>query len=282
MFRLTTKKKLATILMIDLNTLKNKKHKNYIQYSTFTNKEGRLIYNPSKELKIIQGRLFKYLSRIETPDYLKSGKKGLSYLDNAKAHINNHNCIVTADISGFYKNCKRKHVYKMFIEKFEMGKDIAGIITDFVCYENFIPTGSSTSQLTAYFTYSKAFDFINQIANNKNFTFTLYVDDITFSSNNTINRSIIYEVNCRLLQQGLKLKTSKTNFYHKNEACIITGSAIDKFGNLRVLNKHRKSIIESYIEYRKFPENEKNKIKIKGKLQSARMIEKNIFPTFKI
>jgi len=283
LFRLRSKKKLATILNVDEKLMRNNNYREIIQYSIFQNDKGRWIYNPAYELKALQKQLLKYFSRISTPSYLKSGKKGVSYIDNAKSHLYN-DYIVTADISGFYSNCRRKNVYEMFINKFEMERDISGIITDIVCYENFIPTGSPTSQMVAYFTYSDAFDSIENISNASNIAFSLYVDDMTFSSKNLISKKYIHEIDTIIRKKGLKLKNSKTKYFFKNDNALITGAVKDSSSNLRVPNKLRLSIIKSYIEYQKASSVEKSKLfnELNGKIRAARIIEADIFPSLKL
>ncbi len=276
LFQLKSKKKLSEILGINLNILKNKEYKKLIKYSNFINEKGRIINNPDDKLKKIQKRLLKYLCKIETPNYLISGKKGLSYLDNARNHVSKYNYVVTSDISGFYKNCKRRHVYIMLRKKFKMSEDIAGIITDFVCCDEYVPTGSPTSQIIAFFTYSEIFDKINEFAQEKKYIFTLYVDDMTFSSKEYIDRKILYEIELELRKKNLKFKNKKTKRYSKKENCVITGVAIDKNGNLRVPNKQRNSIIETFKEFEK-TKDEQVYLKLKGKIQAVRMIENNIF-----
>lgn len=277
LFKLKSIKKLSEVLGINCDSLKNGEYKNIIKYSDFTNEKGRTINNPCDQLKKIQKRLLKHFSKIETPSYLISGKKGLSYLNNAEVHALKHRYIVTSDISEFYKNCRRKYVYVMLKEKFKMAGDVAGIITDIVCYGNYIPTGSPTSQIVAYLTYSETFDKINELIQRKKCVFTLYVDDMTFSSDKYIDRKVLYQVGLELLKKGLKVKNKKTKKYSKNEISIVTGVAIDN-GKLKVPNKQRYSILRHFEEY-EITKDEQLYLKLKGKIQAARRIEKDIFPT---
>ncbi len=69
-----------------------------------------------------------------------------------------------------------------------MSEDIAGLMTDLVSFGKCLPTGAPTSQIMAYWTYNKTFDEMVNIANKYNSIFTLYVDDMTFSSNEAISK----------------------------------------------------------------------------------------------
>lgn len=283
LYRLRNRGKLAQMLDLPHNYFKNK-YKSQIKYNSFyittigKKKKCRLIQNPCDELKLIQRKLLRYLSRIKTPDWLISGKKGKSYIDNAKFHKNNK-YIITADIENFYPSCKRYDVYKMFKNIFKMERDIAGIITDIVTWNNGIPTGAPTSQLVAYWTYKNAFTNINQISYKYNVNFSLYVDDMTFSSNSYMSKKMIFEIEKELGKCGLKLKKKKTKIYNSGDFKLITGVIQDKNGNLKVPNKLRKEIIDGFNDIRKLKDEElvKKRKSILGKIYSARQIEPKIF-----
>ena len=71
------------------------------------------------------------MSRIETPEWVISGKKKHSYISNARNHCRNYN-VKTMDISQFYDSAKRKYVYSMFKKKLLKKDDIARITTEIV------------------------------------------------------------------------------------------------------------------------------------------------------
>lgn len=283
LYRLRNRGKLANMLDLPSNYFRRNYRRN-IQYSVVTrytgrNKKERIIQRPSYDLKKIQKGILKYLSRIETPDWLISGKKGRSYIDNAKFH-ESYNYVTTSDISNFYPSCKRKDIFKMFRYTFKMQPDIAGIITDLVAFEQSLPTGAPTSQLVAFWTYKDIFVNINEIANTYDATFTLYVDDMTFSCENPLPNKLINQVDSELKKVGLELKKQKTKFYGKNDFKIITGVAADVNGSLKVPNRLRKDIIEGFIQFKNLSgeEKEKKRISVLGKIYSARQIEPTIFP----
>lgn len=283
LYRLRNRGKLAEMLGLPRNYFRNN-YKLNIKYSTFyvitgKNKKQRLIQSPCEDLKLIQKKLLKYLSRVETPDWLISGKRGKSYVDNAKFHINN-NYVVTADIMDFYPSCKRYYVYEMFKEIFKMESDIAGIVTDIATYNDGIPTGAPTSQLIAYWSYKNIFINISEISKIYSTDFSLYVDDMTFSCATPISRKMIYEIEKELKKCGLKLKKKKTKIYNSKDFKLITGVVCDKTGELKVPNQLRKEIIEGFNEVKKLTGEklEQKRCSLLGKIYSARQIESNVFP----
>ena len=140
-----------------------------------------------------------------------SGEKGKSYKDNGMAHVNSDYCL-TMDIRNFYDNCNRNSVYQFFKLKMLTSSDVAKILTDIVTYNNIIPTGSPTSQLIAYYAYEDMFNELNEFAKQLECTFSLYVDDMTFSSNRPLSKKVLSNINKILHKYGHRLKFSKVKY----------------------------------------------------------------------
>jgi hypothetical protein len=119
----------------------------------------RDITAPNNKLKRIQRRLLYLLSPINRPDWLMSGERGKSYIDNAKRHLESDYFLVI-DIRQFYSNCRREDVYRFFLDVMQTSIDVACKLTDLITMEGGIPTGAPTSQLIAYYSYGKMFEEI--------------------------------------------------------------------------------------------------------------------------
>ena len=277
--RLRSKRNLAIQLGVAKNFFCRPFKIQYRTHDIVQDNKIRTINDPVDRFKRIQRNLLKYLQRISTPDWLISGKKGKTYITNAEHHCRNE-YVLTADISNFYNSCKEEHVKNMFKNKFRMSSDVARVLTQLVCLGGFLPTGAPTSQLIAYWTYSDIFDNINQIATKNGCIFSLYVDDMTFSSKKPIEEKVIYAVNRELKKVGLLLKKGKTKHYSCNEFKLITGTVIDVNGVLKVPNKRRLSIIKTYEEYSRAEGVAKEKLRQRavGRINAARQIEREIFP----
>ena len=199
----------------------------------------RKITDPNRQLKRIQRRIHALLKYVETPDYLHSGVFGRSYITNAKYHQSS-NYMVTLDIAAFYNNCKRSYVYKFWHKTCKCAPDIAEILTELTTYQSIIPTGCPTSQRVAFFSYKEMFDELNSIAENYHCKFSVFVDDLTFSSNDPFVMSkIVSEVKRVLVSYRHKAKESKIKYYGKNDTKIVTGVAIYSNHQLRPLNKQQ-------------------------------------------
>lgn len=250
--------------------------------------EKRRITAPDNRLKIIQKRLLYLMKNIKRPDWLISGEKGKCYIDNGKAHVNSK-YILTIDIKKFYDNCKREYVFRFFKDRLLMAGDIAGFCTDLVCFDGGIPTGCPTSQLIAFYAYESMFTELSILAEKNNCIFTVYVDDMTFSS------AVLFDVNrlkndvdILLRKYGHKPKYKKMKYYNKNRPAPITGTIVTVDNELKVPNNLQKKIYDNFQELKSLRKKEKlsfddkkKVIRLNGQIQSARNIEQNKFPEIK-
>ncbi|MBP3345481.1 MAG: hypothetical protein J6L86_00420 [Alphaproteobacteria bacterium] len=164
-----------------------------------------------------------------------------------------------------------------------MSDDIAWLITDLVTIpktdnsDGYIPTGSPSSQTVIYWAYKSTFDKIFSIAAQKKLKFSLYVDDMTFSSANSITINFPKLIIKMCAKVGLEINNKKTKYFSKNQYKDITGCVITPQQELKVPNKSRKEIVEIV---KNKPIEDMNVREIRsfyGKLNSMRQIEPNIF-----
>lgn len=277
LFRMRNRKKLAKLLNLPENYFKKQHQYEYHEFSKLKSngKDLRYYAVPEEELKRIQKRICKLLSRIETPDWVMMGKKHCSYINNAEKHKDKA-FVKTMDISQFYDSTKGSQIYRMFVDVFLMSHDIAWIMTSLVSYNNKLPTGSPSSQLIVYWTFSGMFENIHTIAEQHGCDFSLYVDDMTFSSNKPIKSELRENVAIQLRMNGLKAKIQKDHYYQADKMKEVTGVGL-KDGKILVLNRRRQKILMQYEKCKK--DNDIYEIeKLNGMLCSMRQIEPNIFP----
>ena len=286
-YKCTTKKKLESLLTIEPGGLKNIQHT--IKYHSFdidkkNSNEKRRITAPERTLKAVQKRILSLLQRIERPSWLISGEKGKCYIDNGIAHLT-ANYMLAVDIKKFYDNCHRNGVYLFFINRMHTSPDVAQILTDIVTHNNGIPTGCPTSQLIAYYAYEEMFTQISQYAESYGCKFTLYVDDMTFSSSEPFAwEKLAREVDIILRRFGHKPKYSKVKFYSKDAAKPITGTIVTTNHNLDVPNALQKRVYDNFQSLKALDEQgktedvAKTKQKLIGQIQASRNIDDKRFP----
>jgi Reverse transcriptase (RNA-dependent DNA polymerase). len=284
LYRLSKKRKIAELLRVSLSELyslyPDRRYNDFKQ----PKKDGTLrnVSAPDERLKAIQKRLLSLLQRIETPEWLLSGKKKKSYIDNARFHAE-ANEVVTIDIRKFYDNCSHKYIYAAYQNIFKTSPDVAHLLAKITTRAWGLPTGAPTSQLIAYWAYSETFAEINEIANKYGCLFSLYVDDMTFSSLGTIPlERLLDEVSDALRTVGHRIKYSKIEHYRNGKAKLITGAVVDREHVLRVPNGLRYKIVVDMEKLKSGKLTDVEKVSITntlmGRLMAARNIEPGIFP----
>ena len=288
LYKCKSKRRLEKLLLLEQGAIKN--INNIINYHSFEidkkgSMEKRKILAPDKNLKIIQKRILSLLQRVVRPEWLISGEKGKCYIDNGKAH-KNANCVLSVDIRKFYDNCTREYVYQFFIDKLKTSADVAKVLTDIVTYDDRIPTGCPTSQIVAFYAYMDMFVEIYNLAKMSGCNFTLYVDDMTFSSLEPFSPNHLKQgIDCILRKYGHRPKYSKVKYYGAKDFKIITGTVVTADNTLVVPNGLQKKIYDTFQDVKMFTcdevasssEKTQKVLALKGQIQAARNIEEGKF-----
>lgn len=286
-YKLRSKRKLATILHLEYDSLL---HANdFINYTVSEIEKAsggfRTIYDPCRELKQVQRRIKNLLSRISIPNWVFSGCKGVCHVDNGKYH--EHSVyFIQSDLHAFYDSCSRESVYRLFKDRFKCSSDVSALLSDLTTLtledgSTVIPTGSPCAQLVAFLAYQDMFNELHNLASNHGYKFSLYVDDLTFSSKTPFSNPAIFKK--KLLQivkrYGHSLSLSKTAYRGADETKIVTGVAITKEGVSAIPNKLRHKIVEGTVQ--SCAGDTITAQSTLGRISSARMIESNAFPEAK-
>ena len=293
LYKCVSKKRLAKVLRLSERELKSISA--VISYHSFelekkrTSKtapvEMRQITAPDRELKAVQSRILRLLQPVLRPKWLISGEKGKCYIDNGKAHRSNSYCL-TMDIKKFYDHCKREPVYQFFRQDLCTSSDVAAILTDIVTYLGGLPTGCPTSQMLAFYAYHRMFNEINEIAKSFGCVFTLYVDDMTFSSNSPFDiKLLIRQIDIALRKFGHRPKYQKIKYYSKDSPKLITGVVVTQDHTLDIPNSLQRSIYTNFQDIKHLrnqaiiEENDRISLRrLRGQIQAARNIDYKRFP----
>ena len=284
LYKLSNKRKLATILQMEYASLLHAK--DMINYTVSEIEKGsggfRTIYNPCRELKQVQRRIKNLLSRISFPSWVFSGCKGVCHVDNGRYH--EHSVyFIQSDLHAFYDSCSRESVYRLFKDRFKCSSDVSALLSNLTTLtledgSTVIPTGSPCAQLVAFFAYQDMFNELHNLARNHGCKFSLYVDDLTFSSKTPFSNPAAFEKN--LLQivkrYGHSLSLSKTAYRSADETKIVTGVAITKEGVSAIPNKLRYKIVQGTVQ--SCAGDTSTALSTLGRISSARMIEPHAFP----
>lgn len=284
LYKLSSKRKLAMILQMEYSTLLHVK--DLINYNVSEIEKGsggfRTIYDPCKELKQVQRRIKNLLNRIWIPNWVFSGRKRVCHVDNGKYH--EHSVyFIQSDLHAFYDSCSRESVYRLFKDRFKCSSDVSALLSDLTTLtledgSTVIPTGSPCGQLVAFFAYQDMFNELHDLARNQGCRFSLYVDDLTFSSKAPFSNPAVFKK--KILQivkrYGHSLSLSKTAYRGADETKIVTGVAITKEGVSAIPNTLRYKIVQGTAQ--SCAGDTSIASSTLGRISSARMIEPSAFP----
>ncbi len=274
--------------------------------SPYIDKKGkpRLIEPPREELKIIQKRIKQMLGQIVVPSNVFSGIKGRSYADNAVMHTGkNRRNLFKIDLTAFFPSISRETVYCFFCEELCCSPDIAEILTNFttidldksqanclddiysfldskgVSCKNHLISGAPTSQIMSYLVNHQMFDEMQKIADENNAVMTVYVDDVTFSTENRISKDFRDRIIAIVRKYGYQISKAKVKKYTKLYPKLVTGVVIDSDGKPVIKNSMREKIIKEHNFLREHPDNTESRQRLRGLLTAARQVNKHAFPT---
>lgn len=184
------------------------------------------------------------------PRYLFSGVKGRSYLINASVHEYN-NFYFLLDIKSFYPSITQEHIEKLLISHFQQSKDVAYFLSLLVTVPQqnngnlvrALATGSPLSQIFAFIINQKMFDEINDISIKNKINFSVYVDDLSFSSTATIPYKFLRTIFYIIKKNGYKIASKKVQYGRLKNNPEITGVQFNKDGKF-ITSKRELKIIK--------------------------------------
>jgi len=170
----------------------------------------RIFRDPSKLLKCIQGRIKdNILAPIKLPKKVHGGVKKRSNITNAKPHQGNK-YIFTTDLQEFYPNITSKKVYETFLS-LKFSTHFSHWLTKLTTWKYELPQGTPTSTHIANLVFLETDLKLIDICNKNSITYTRYVDDLTFSSQQDF-RQLLNDILEIIVSGDFKLSYRKTKY----------------------------------------------------------------------
>lgn len=199
----------------------DKKTGEFKRYKDGTIKE-RIIRPSLRELKLIQTRIKnKVLAPIELPASVHGGVKRRSNISNAKPHQGNKYQFTT-DLQNFFPSISSRRIYETLIS-LGFSAHYSRWITKLTTWKYELPQGTPTSTHLANLVFLKTDFELIELCNRNGLTYTRYVDDLTFSSQQDF-REVLNDILEIVKSNGFQLSYRKTKYKGKQN---ITG--IDVF-----------------------------------------------------
>lgn len=138
------------------------------------------------------------------------------------------------DMSKFFPNTHRNKIYNFFLKKLKMAPDVAKLCTDIttinykekhvyiekgvyqymktkhIKIKNHLPSGTPTSKILSYLDNLDMFEKIIKYCKKHNLLCSIYVDDITLSTNRRVSFEEEKQIKAIIKKYGQKISKEKT------------------------------------------------------------------------
>lgn len=198
---------------------------------------------PHRGLQRVHARIHKYLSRVETPDFLHSPVKKRSYVTNAKAHALGGPS-VKIDIKKFFQSVPKSAVRRFFLEDMKCKGDVAELLAKILTFQGHLPTGSSSSPILSYYGFRRMFSEVELFAASRGLVVTCYVDDITITGPTKMGDTV-KELQKIVARAGLR--SHKVKMFAAGRSKIITGVVVID-SDIKLPNKRHLAISSKFDE----------------------------------
>lgn len=144
-------------------------------------KKMRTIYQPSRELKALQGWVLRnILDKLSSSPFSIGFEKNQSILNNATPHMG-ANFILNIDLEDFFPSLTADKVFGVF-HSLGYNRLVSSCLTKICCYRNLLPQGAPSSPKLANLICSKLDYRIQGYAGSRGLIYTRYADDLTLSA----------------------------------------------------------------------------------------------------
>ena len=249
-------------------------------------KNGKIrdIVAPDEDLKKdLQSlnNVFQYIFDKTNIEFQVAYKKGKNILDNARIH-KDKKFVYNVDLKDFYPSCKRelvqKHVNFFFKNSFN-GEVTENEFLDIILHNNALFIGSPISGTLANVIISRTVNFIKNISLSFGMEFSVYADDMTFSSDRFISLSVVEGIfNSAFVKYELdsyfKLNQKKSHGMSNNRRRI-TGVSINHENEPTISRNYYR---ELRVKIHKLSIGEHSNInlqKLRGKIAFATMVDES-------
>ena len=248
------------------------------------NGKVRDIIAPHEEIKEALQRLngvFQYIFDKTNEDFQVAYKKGKSIVDNAEIHKSNK-FVFNVDLKDFYPSCKRELVQKyihFFFKNSPNGEVVENEFLDIILHDGGLFIGSPISGTLANAIISKPVRYIKNIAKGFGMEFSVYADDMTFSSDRFISQKLVENVfNLAFTKYNLdsyfKLNAKKSHGMSKDKRRI-TGVSINNADEATVARGYYRDLRVKIHKLSIGETNDINVQKLRGKLAFALMVDES-------
>ncbi len=243
---LTIDKPILFLKLLQTSKITIQKYIDNPQYKEFEipKKKGgtRKILAPNEQLKSIQKKLNEYLQNYyywikptESHGFTINPYENIktcNILENAKPHVGK-NYVLNLDLKDFFPNISAKSVFETFkSEYFRFNEEIAILLTLLLTYKGNLPIGAPTSPVISNFVCLKLDQELLTFAYHNQLTYTRYADDLTFSSDEFIDKNLIEEIKQLIINNNFQINLKKLRLSRNSSKQTVTGVIVNEKPNI--------------------------------------------------
>ena len=208
----------------------------------------RHLIPPVQSLKIIQNKIVNHLEQVKLPDCMYGSIKGSNNIINALQHIENI-FFLKVDLKSFFSNISNKQIQFSLIEN-GFTWEVARILTKLTTFQCSLPQGAPTSPALANISFIKTAKQLENFIKGHGITFTIFLDDLIFSSKKDFKDLVIQILNI-IRSNGFFPHNKKISY--RKYVCDVTGLLVGN-GKLKIISEMRKeaetnSRVRGYINF---------------------------------
>lgn len=220
----------------------------------------RKIDSPQKGLRVVQQKLAELLAEnLDFKPCVQGFIKKRGVLPNATLHKKS-TWVLNVDIKDFFGSINFGRVRAVFIAKpFEIHPDVATVIAQICCFNNYLPQGAATSPIVSNIVASTLDNRILKHVRSHHLTYSRYADDITLSSKRLFPREIAHISDGRTIvgedlasifsRARFEINENKSRLQSKYDRQEVTGLITNKKVNIPAEYKHKvRTAIHHWIQ----------------------------------
>lgn len=209
----------------------------------------RSIDAPREDLKHLQRSIYQLLDLMFTPHDAAHGFiEERSVITNAASHVSK-DYVLNIDLKDFFPSITKERIMNALqLEPFELNDYLVSTVAKLTTYEGILPQGAPSSPLLTNIIALPLDKQLEDFAAEKGITYSRYVDDITFSSDEYVyDPLLINEINSVISNNGFKLNWKKfrlQKYYHRQE---VTGIIVnEKLNNQRQFIRKIRAMLHNW------------------------------------
>jgi RNA-directed DNA polymerase len=228
----------------------------------------RTIYVPSKILKRIQRRIIRQIlpaTEVHSAAFCHTGR---SALQAARLHAK-HPYLLKLDLENFFPSVSASRVHRRLADLFD--RRIATLIGNLVTYHDHLPQGAASSVAVANVVLKNLDARLSGLCRPAGLTYTRYVDDLAISGGRRVG-DFERRVRKIIAEEDWRVNEAKGGVFQQDERRTYLGLILNAEANLDPDYVRELYYLLKRLEQKKTPLSEKDRRKLKGRIQYVRSI----------